>query len=1057
MKRHLLLVDADPQSRRILEVSLRKAGYAVTGVGDATAALDRMAATRPDLVLSDTRLPGRDGFALVTAIRQRPAWSAVPVMFLSSDASVESKTRGLQQGVDEYLVKPIYIHEVVARVNLVLQRSERQQLERGDAAEKTRFTGSLEQLGLVDAIRTMDKGRHSGVLHAVSGKERAALYFRDGALIDAEAGALRGKRAMERALSWSEGTFEGEFREVRREDAIRTPIQALLADSMRRIDDWSRIVEALPPLDHVLEVDVARLGTRLDDVPDEANAILRSFDGRRSIQQAIDEGGAGDIGRLRMILKLWSDGLLADRSDGGAHAPASSAAASLALATATPSDGGDVQPRTQRTTEDFEAPVSKRKKRTTLDYDDPPPPPHEREDAQATTPGTLDAGELLAATTPGSLSAPEHADRASGADDADDADDGGAADSDDEPREGDGAAPRTSLARMRRRRRRWKRLSLEGAPPPPTATVALTPVDVPAPKIVRPAAAATTAATPEPATTAEVPARMAMAAPPITPPATPATTAQPMPAAIGTPGATSASPPTATTTVATSATPRPSSALLDVAQPRTSAAPPPVRSPFSLVPPAADMAARLEVARTRRSLPPAAPPEPPGHAAKPGIAPPTSAPPTLATAVIPAGAFTPRTPVVTRPEELGKTRIADSATTTQPLLAPPPVGSPTRTAQGATTVMTQAWGEPASPVAPAHTSEPSVTTSPELPRVRAQSGAASVPTSGAATQLDHQVGATPTAAGAPTRPIDQVAASAATATSTQVAPSPAHRANPPDRQSAWDIPQDEEPITVPPPPSSQRVLAWGALVGACLVAAALVYRLVVSGSDGAHATTRQAPAAEAPPDTEAPPAIVAPPTPTGTVAPAPTANAPTAPPVPAEAAPPAAVAADGPAPAPVAPAAAVADAPGQAAPPAAEVEPTEPAAAPAATEPVAAPAAPDAAAQRDLLVAQARALEAKGKPVKALSLYEQAVQLDPNASAILSHLALAYLNAGRYKDALERAERAVTADATNSEGWIVLGAARDGRNDHKGAREAYRRCSEVGTGAYVIECRRMLR
>lgn len=977
MKRHLLLVDADPQSRRILEVSLRKAGYAVTGVGDATAALDRMVAALPDLVLSDTRLPGTDGFALVTAIRQRPAWSAVPVMFLSSDASVESKMRGLQQGVDEYLVKPIYIHEVVARVNLVLQRSERQQLERGDASEKTRFTGSLQQLGLVDAIRTMDKGRHSGVLHVVSGKERAALYFRDGALIDAEAGALRGKQAVEHALSWSEGTFEGEFREVRREDTIRTPIQTVLAESMRRVDDWSRLVEALPPLDHVLEVDAARLGARLDDVPDEANAILRSFDGRRSIREALEEGGADDIGRLRMIAKLWSDGLLADRSDGGAHATVSNAAPSFAPVTAAPSDERtDGQPRKQRTTADFEAPVSERTKRKTRDYDAPPrSPSHDaNEDAQATTPGTLDAAELLVATAPGSVSAPEHVD------DSDASDAGGedAADVGDEPHEGDGAAPRTSLARMRRRRRRWKRLSLEGAPPAP-APPAPTPTPTPT-------------AAPAPIADAPAPAPSVVHAAKATPATAPSTT------------------------------------------------PPPVRSPFSLVPPAADMAARLEVARARRSLaPPAAPPPPATQrplapvATRP-IAPATNPAPGLSPASTPTSTFA---HAVTRPEELGKTRIAGSETATLPSPAPPPpAGAPPRAAPGAipTATQAQALAEPAPRVAPARAGELAVITSPELPRARAESGTASATVAATTAQPAHQVATATTAT-----PATAMAAGVAAAT-------PAHRTEPPERQSAWDIPQDEEPITIPPPPSSQRVLVWSAIVGVSVVATALVVRLVTSGGEvAAHATPHEAPAAEAPRETEEPQAAVAPPAPPEptALAPAP-AIAPAPPPVPAEAV----------VPVPVAPAP---DAPAQAAPAVAEAAPAAPVAAPAEAAPVAAPIAPDATAQRDLLVQQARAFEAKGKPVKALSLYEQAIQLDPNASALLSHVALAYLNAGRNKDALDRAERAVRADATNSEGWIVLGAARDGLNDRKGAREAYRQCSEVGTGAYVIECKRMLR
>jgi Flp pilus assembly protein TadD len=131
------------------------------------------------------------------------------------------------------------------------------------------------------------------------------------------------------------------------------------------------------------------------------------------------------------------------------------------------------------------------------------------------------------------------------------------------------------------------------------------------------------------------------------------------------------------------------------------------------------------------------------------------------------------------------------------------------------------------------------------------------------------------------------------------------------------------------------------------------------------------------------------------------------------------------------------------------------------TEPsAAAPEAPDplaAAAEVQRLVAEARALDKAGKARQAVTLYEQAVALDPNASALLSHLAFAYLNRGDNQPAGEFAGRAVAVDATNSEGWIVLGAARDALGDGPGARDAYKKCVQLGTGDYVTECRRVSR
>jgi len=96
-------------------------------------------------------------------------------------------------------------------------------------------------------------------------------------------------------------------------------------------------------------------------------------------------------------------------------------------------------------------------------------------------------------------------------------------------------------------------------------------------------------------------------------------------------------------------------------------------------------------------------------------------------------------------------------------------------------------------------------------------------------------------------------------------------------------------------------------------------------------------------------------------------------------------------------------------------------------------------------------------PKQALALYESAAARLPSNSLVLSRLAFAYLNRGRNNDAAEYAARAVEIDPTNSEGWIVLGAGKYQTGDRKAAKDAYRKCVELGRGTYVSECKRMVR
>jgi DNA-binding response OmpR family regulator len=309
-KRNLLLVDADPRSLRVLEVSLRKAGYSVTTSGDVDGALELLELVEPDMILSDTRLPGKDGFALVAALRANAHWADIPLVFLSSDPSVESKMRGLSLGVEDYLTKPVYIREILTRVNLAMQRKEREGIGR---TSKTRFAGSLSDMGLVDLLQTIDVSRKSGVLRLSSGLKRGSVFFNEGRVLDAELGTLSGEAAIYRFLLWSEGEFELDFRDVRREDKLAVSTQGLLMEGMRRLDEWSRLQEQLPSMATVFDVNHDELSQRLAEIPDEINVVLRLFDGRRTLAEVLDESASDDLATLNAVSKLYFEGFLLAR------------------------------------------------------------------------------------------------------------------------------------------------------------------------------------------------------------------------------------------------------------------------------------------------------------------------------------------------------------------------------------------------------------------------------------------------------------------------------------------------------------------------------------------------------------------------------------------------------------------------------------------------------------------------------------------------------------------------------------------------------------------------
>jgi CheY-like chemotaxis protein len=329
-KQKLLLVDADPRSVRVLEVSLKKAGYSVTTAVDGLDALAKIESMTPDLVLSDTRLPKLDGYTLVRKLKERVEWSTIPIVLLTSQKSIEDKIRGLELGVEDYLTKPIFVRELTARVNLLLARRTQENIAatKATTSGRTRFTGSTQDMAVVDLLQTFEVSRKSGVVHLRGGSSVAHIYFRDGKVVDAELGRLRGEEAIYRALIWNEATFEVEFKAISNEDVIGGSTQAILMEGMRRVDEWGRLCEQLPPLTTVFEIDHEQLLERLNEIPDELNGILRLFDAGRSLSDVVDDSPFEDLSTLSTITKLYFEGLLVPRAD----APSEEAVALLAPA-----------------------------------------------------------------------------------------------------------------------------------------------------------------------------------------------------------------------------------------------------------------------------------------------------------------------------------------------------------------------------------------------------------------------------------------------------------------------------------------------------------------------------------------------------------------------------------------------------------------------------------------------------------------------------------------------------------------------------------------------------
>jgi signal transduction histidine kinase/DNA-binding response OmpR family regulator len=141
----VLLVEDNADMRDYLARLLTDQGWSVHAAGDVDAAMAHARTNRPELILSDVMLPGRDGLALLREVRATSALRRVPVVLLTARAGPESAVEGLRAGADDYVVKPFHPDELISRVRSHLELFRlREQVIADNAREAETLRGALD-------------------------------------------------------------------------------------------------------------------------------------------------------------------------------------------------------------------------------------------------------------------------------------------------------------------------------------------------------------------------------------------------------------------------------------------------------------------------------------------------------------------------------------------------------------------------------------------------------------------------------------------------------------------------------------------------------------------------------------------------------------------------------------------------------------------------------------------------------------------------------------------------------------------------------------------------
>ena len=119
--RKILLIEDDADLFSLLRYNLEKEGFSMSGLQTGKGAIELCRQTKPDLILLDIMLPDSDGLDICKGIRKDPDLAAIPIIFLTARASETDRIVGLEIGANDYVVKPFFVRELIARIKLQLR------------------------------------------------------------------------------------------------------------------------------------------------------------------------------------------------------------------------------------------------------------------------------------------------------------------------------------------------------------------------------------------------------------------------------------------------------------------------------------------------------------------------------------------------------------------------------------------------------------------------------------------------------------------------------------------------------------------------------------------------------------------------------------------------------------------------------------------------------------------------------------------------------------------------------------------------------------------------
>ncbi len=295
----LILVQPDARVRESLRFGFEREGVAVTSVA-ATGELDPAPFSEPAEVVIAGGRSAEEASQVLAKVRGAMVWCGreLPILYVGNGIG---RPQAIDEGAAELLGQPAYVRDAVTVARLLAGRKrENPAVLAGDLAD---------HFGFYYLVRALSAVKRTGVLTMVRGLRRGELRFYEGEVTSAQAGLLHGLAALHQLLLWTEGRFELRPEDVVRRQQIPLAPAELFADAERFLDEMIAVAGQLSPA-AIYERDEKQIARMSGKVPDAVDAVMRLFDGQRTVADVVEDCSFRVFETLRLGNRMCELGLI---------------------------------------------------------------------------------------------------------------------------------------------------------------------------------------------------------------------------------------------------------------------------------------------------------------------------------------------------------------------------------------------------------------------------------------------------------------------------------------------------------------------------------------------------------------------------------------------------------------------------------------------------------------------------------------------------------------------------------------------------------------------------